>query len=270
MLFEDKGEGPKGNTYLVCMSLPTGSDCVRTRWRYDDFEASFLAFVQQVDLGSIFSAEEDAAKRASLEAEITSLQGERLLLMEKRDKVFEISLEQDVAVSYLAGKLREFDVLIKQKDGQIIAAQSSIAAMSAAAAQFYDSSETIRSLIERVKVKTADNYKTRAQIASRLRALIDRVEVASVGQSRNNDRIARFLDSVQNEPGNSRALSETIDEVRRLHRETIDDRQNLRFFSVGFKDGTTQIIWPSADDPLKFDQKIAPVFHLDGQAIQVV
>jgi DNA invertase Pin-like site-specific DNA recombinase len=103
MLFEDKGDGPKGNTYFVCMSVPTGSDCVRTRWRYDDFEASFLAFVQQVDLGSIFSAEKDAAKRAALEAEMTSLRGERLVLMEKRDKVFELSLDRDINVDYLAG-----------------------------------------------------------------------------------------------------------------------------------------------------------------------
>jgi chromosome segregation ATPase len=190
--------------------------------------------------------------------------------MKKRDKAFAVSLEKDLEASYLAGILREFEALIKQTDDQIAAAQSSIAAMSAAAAQFYDSSETIKSLIERVKVKSPDNYKTRAQIASRLRALIDRVEVASVGQSHANDRIAKFLDRIQSDSSDSPDLHEKIDEVRKLHQETINDRQNLRFFSISFKDGTMQIVWPSADDPLKFEQKIAPIYELDGQSIQVV
>jgi len=269
MLFEDKGDGPKGNTYFVCMSVPSGSDCVRTRWRYDDFEASFLAFVQQVDLGSIFSAEKDAAKRAALEAEMTSLRGERLMLMEKRDKVFELSLDRNMDVDYLAGKLREFDILIKQKEDRISASRSSSAAMSDAAAQFYDSGDKIRDLIDRVKMKNAENYKTRAQIASRLRSLVDRVEVAAVGQARSNARIAKFLDRTQSDPSNTAAFREKVNEVRRLQEETIDDRQNLRFFTVSFKDGTTQIIWPSADDPIMFEQKIAPVYELDGQLIQV-
>ena len=114
MLFEDKGKAPKGNAYFVCMSVPTGSECVRTRWKYDDFEASFLAFVKQVDLGSIFSAEQSAAKRAAMK--MASFNGQLLILKRKRDRAFDLSLKDDANEVYLRSKLREFGVLIEKEE----------------------------------------------------------------------------------------------------------------------------------------------------------
>jgi DNA invertase Pin-like site-specific DNA recombinase len=269
MLFEDKGDGPKGNTYFVCMSVPTGSDCVKTRWRYDDFEASFLAFVQEIDLGSIFSAEKDAAQRASIEADAASSRGQVLVLKQKRDKLVDLSLEGDMNLAYLAGKLRDLEAQIAKEEQQIASAQSELNAMSHVAARFYDSRDQIKELIDRVKVKSEDNYKIRAQIASRLRSLINRIEVASVGQSRSNQRISKLLDAIRDDAGTETALRTEADAVRALHQELIDDRENLRFFLVSFKDGTTQFVWPSAEDPLKFEQRIAPVYELGGERIQI-
>jgi hypothetical protein len=269
MLFEDKGNAPKGGTYFVCMSVSTGSDCVRTRWRSEDFEASFLAFVQQIDLGSIFSAESDAAKRAAIDADIASSRGQLLLLEQKRNKVFELSIEDDLNVVFLATKLREFESLIAKEEKKIAAMQDALGQMSDTAVKFYESRDEIKNLIERVKVKSDDNYKTRAQIASRLRSLVDRIDVAAVGQSRSNARITKFLESIQNDPESDSLVRQNAEEVRALHKSGINDHEHLRFFLVKFKDGTTQFVWPSADDPLQFEQRIAPAFEIDGERIQI-
>jgi hypothetical protein len=270
MLFEDKGGGPKGGTYFVCMSVPTGSKCVRTRWRYDHFEASFLAFVEELDLGSIFSVEADAAKRAEIEADISSLGGQLQLLKQQRENIFALSAASDMNLEYVSGKLRDCELLIAQTASKIEAARNQLASMSAAAAAYYESREQIRELIGRVRTKSADNYKTRAQIASRLKSLIDRIDVAVVGQARSNQRIADFLETARDEEGASRELRQDAAEVLNLHRSMIGESENFRYFLVWFKDGTTRIVWPSVDDPLQFEQRMAPSVILSGEKIQAV
>jgi hypothetical protein len=54
-----------------------GLDCKIARWRYDHFEASFLAFVREVDLEQIVHSDEEARKRSILESMISALQGEQ-------------------------------------------------------------------------------------------------------------------------------------------------------------------------------------------------
>jgi DNA invertase Pin-like site-specific DNA recombinase len=270
MLFEDKGGGPKGGTYFVCMSIPTGSNCVRTRWRYDHFEASFLAFVEELDLGSMFSVEADAAKRAAIEAEISSLGGQLQLLKHQRDNIFALSAARDMNVPYVSGKLRECETQIAQTEGKVETARNQLSSMSAAAATYYESRDQIKELINRVKTKSADNYKTRAQIASRLKSLIDRIDVAVVGQGPSNKRIANFLETARDEAASSPELQKSAAEVLDLHRSMIGESENLRYFLVWFKDGTTRFVWPSADDPLQFEQRMASSVMLAGERIQVV
>ena len=74
--FENKGPGYKGGTYLVCDNAKRRLGCEAVRWRYKDFEASFLAFVQELDLDSIINANDDAAVRKALEEQRSTLQGE--------------------------------------------------------------------------------------------------------------------------------------------------------------------------------------------------
>ena len=269
MLFEDKGGGPKGGTYLVCMSIPTGSECVRTRWRYDHFEASFLAFVEELDLGSMFSGEADAARRAEIEGDIASLNGQVMTLKGHRDNVIALSEQEGMNVVFVAEKLRQKEVQIAEAEAKLEAARNQLSSMSAASASYYESRDQIKELINRVKTKNADNYITRAQIASRLKSLITRIDVAVVGQAPSNRRIATFLENARDERGASAELQKSAAEVLCLHRNTIEESENFRFFLVWFKDGTTRIVWPSVDDPLRFEQKMAATYMLAGENIQL-
>ena len=46
----------KSGAYLVCDGARRGLGCEKTGWRYDQFEASFLSYVQELDLESIVVA----------------------------------------------------------------------------------------------------------------------------------------------------------------------------------------------------------------------
>jgi DNA invertase Pin-like site-specific DNA recombinase len=50
ILFENKGGGPKGGQYLICDGARRHRGCPSVRWRYRDFEASFLAFVEELEI----------------------------------------------------------------------------------------------------------------------------------------------------------------------------------------------------------------------------
>jgi hypothetical protein len=81
--------------------------------------------------------------------------------------------------------------------------------------------------------------------------------------------IVKFIDDLSRdvEPGTS--LHTDIEEITALHGTLIDDKKGLRSFIVRFKSGHTRVVWPSSNDPLQFEQRIAPVYEIAGERIQV-
>ena len=69
IVFENKGQGTRGGTYLICDGAKRRRGCTATRWRYKDFEASFLAFVTELDVEAMINEDDEARKRRALEGE---------------------------------------------------------------------------------------------------------------------------------------------------------------------------------------------------------
>jgi hypothetical protein len=90
MTFENKGAGRDGNTYLICDSARRRLGCEARRWRYVDFESSFLAFVRELDLESVLDADGNAEKEANFNAEIEALRGEIASVAELMEKTFTV------------------------------------------------------------------------------------------------------------------------------------------------------------------------------------
>jgi hypothetical protein len=107
MHFVNKGRGPKGGTYLVCDSGRRGLSCEAIGWRYDDFEASFLAFVREVDLEPIARSDDDARSRETLEQAIAALRGRKGELERRRVRTYQLLDDETVASDFLRDKLRE-------------------------------------------------------------------------------------------------------------------------------------------------------------------
>ena len=109
MRFENKGPGPKGGTYLVCDSARRGLRCEKTAWRYDAFEASFLAFVKEVDLEQVMHGENEARQRSILEKAMTALRGEQAAIGQQMDRTYELLGMAGTAAGYVAQKLQTLE-----------------------------------------------------------------------------------------------------------------------------------------------------------------
>jgi DNA invertase Pin-like site-specific DNA recombinase len=248
MHFENKGDGPKGGKFLVCDGLKRGLGCPSTRWRYDQFEASFLAFVRELDLESLLSGEANATKRAALDQKISSLQGELKTKEIEQEKAYE--LFQKIGNSdFMATKLRDIETRINEIKSQL---RTNIVEQSSAAAevsQFYEGKDQIRALLDRFARddEQDDIYKLRSQIASKLRSLVDVIFVASRGS------VPIIENQIETLKKRRPLATKKIAELR----GALDGKDTkARYFTVRFKDGTIRGVRPHTDDALRYDAQI--------------
>ena len=125
MHFESKGSGPRGGTYLVCDLVRRNMGCPSVRWRYNDFEASFLAFVSELDLGAVLKSDADGEKRAELERQIDSLKGELSQIESEQAAAFELH-KRGVSLEFIGRKMAECDAKIIELKSQIDVARHTL------------------------------------------------------------------------------------------------------------------------------------------------
>jgi DNA invertase Pin-like site-specific DNA recombinase len=226
MTFEDKGANGR-NRYLVCSNARRGRKdiCqVATSWRYEQFETTFLTFVDELDLPSIMNSDADARERAIIQDELAALKGKVASIVEKRQAVFELLQKTNIAfvAKQLTNLEREEGALVAEivdKETELASLKSSTIAVS-----------EVKDLISQLQNKEyRDLYKLRAQVAMKLKSIVDVISVAATGIP------------------NAR-LEELMDAVGEKNREDAMKR-NLRFFSVQFKSGIRKDIMPNPDDP---------------------
>ena len=114
-----KGDGPKGGTYLKCSNAVMNARCETKGWRYQDFEASFLFFVKEVDLTATLSASNRRSDHVALREKLLSETERRAQLVEKREKAFDLLGQSGVAAEFVAGKLRDLSEAVEKSDKTI-------------------------------------------------------------------------------------------------------------------------------------------------------
>jgi len=252
MRFENKGKGPKGGTYLVCDSRERGFPCEKVAWRYAQFEASFLAFVTEVDLQSLVRDEAEIKRRVTLDKEIAAIRGELAHNQEQRDRTYDLFAKATLSSDFVAQKLNECEQNRIRLDAELKEKTLARGALDSDLTEFYKTKEEIKALIQRLQQPSGEEtYRLRAQIASRLRSLVSTILVAPAGSS---PSIRKALVLLKDDPAAS-------DVVQRLN-ERLSHEQGKRWFAVGFKDGSVRAIYPSDHDPLQFDEQV--VSSLDG------
>jgi DNA invertase Pin-like site-specific DNA recombinase len=174
MHYQNKGR-PRGQTYLVCSSAVRKGGCDRTSgWRYDDFETTFLTFVEQLDLGSLVSSSEHSNRRSDLAVRLEAVQGKIKLIEEKLRRMFETNMEMgEFKSEFLAAAIRKSEQEIANAKKQEQQLRHEIAILDQTALTYYKRPDQVAKLIERVRSRRGgDVYKLRAQISSRLQSLI--------------------------------------------------------------------------------------------------
>jgi hypothetical protein len=95
---------------------------------------------------------------------------------------------------------------------------------------------------------TEELFKLRAQIASQLKALIEALLIASLGD---RPRMQKSIDQLR-----ATAAGEADDVITHMEQQAAHPDQSRRYFSVGFRDSNARIVFPEVDDPLRYQQQI--------------
>lgn len=242
VVFENKGTGPKGGSYLICSDAKRNLGCKATRWRYADFEASFLAFVEELDIESIVTADENASQRKAISDQISALQGELTSVGELMEKTYRL-LESGAPVEFVTSKLTELESRRSKLRSDIEGKGLEHAEMVGLGDRLESSRTEIRGLVRRLQGPPTDElYKIRAQIASRLKILVSSLSVAPLGDRPKTMKNIEKLES-ENDPN----LQEVIDYLKAnvAHKE-----RSMRFFAVGFHGGEVRVVYPDKKDAL--------------------
>jgi hypothetical protein len=249
MGFENKGEGSKGGRYLICDRKKRGFECKSVRWKYDDFEASFLAFVQELDLHGLLQAADQTGRRSEITAEVNSLRGQLVEAEEQREKTFELYMAKFADKDYVAEKLNFFKSRIEQLNTTLKRKEDELHTDTRQLADFYNSKEQIQTSVKRLQQEDGpDIYKIRAQISTSIRNLVSGIRLAPVGRK----TLPWDLKFSRPEWG----PEERINYRKRM--EEMVEFAKRKYFVVSFKRGGQRIVLPSEDDPLGYtDQFIS-------------
>lgn len=256
VLFENKGTGAKGGTYLICDGAKRKRECPSIRWRYQDFEASFLAFVEEIDIESVVNERAHQEELGKLDRELAALNGELLSVNDLMEKTYAL-LAHGGAVAFVSAKLGELDARKKELSEQINVTSQERQEILSRAQRYRGSKEEIRQLVAKLQGPNDDDlFKLRAQIASQLKVLIDGVWVGSLGVK------PRLLAAIERLQGDGpRRAKEIAHMVRAAH---LPD-QSHRYFAVRFHDGSVRGVYPSDSDPLRLRQQIVATESLGFQ-----
>jgi DNA invertase Pin-like site-specific DNA recombinase len=230
-------------TYLVCYSYKRGLGCSRTRWKYDDFETSFLTFCSEVDLEAVIRTGEDARKLSNLQDTVAALRGEQTSLKEQMDRTFEL-LNMGTATKYVGEKLAALEARRDAIDAELREREQELARTGTVRDLGI---EELRSMIGRVQGGSGDEvFKLRSALQARLRSIVNVVHVAPNGHAPLVRRTIDFL----------RAQAGADDVIAHLEKQAESDEEKKRYFSVGFRGNSVRIVFPEDGDPTKFHVQV--------------
>jgi DNA invertase Pin-like site-specific DNA recombinase len=246
--YENKGPSSRGGTYLICGNAQRGRGCDATRWRYQDFEASFLAFVQELDLESIINANEDATKRKRLEDEVSAIRGELSSAAALMEQTYAL-LRAGGPAEFVAGKLNELTAKQSELSKHLASKEAEQRDFNGRDSRFYTSREEIKSLVKSLQMPPSDDlYKLRAQIASRLKTLVKTLLIAPRGAL---PAMQRSIDQLKEIAGEG-----ADDVIAHMQQLAAHPDQSRRYFAVGFREAAVRVVFPIYDDPLRYEQQI--------------
>lgn len=248
MKFENKGVGAKGGTYLICDASKRQLGCVGTRWKYTDFEASFLTFVREIDLKSILTSNDEDRARNRLTTELAALDGELAAVKKQMEQTYELLSNARRELAFVSNKLGE--LADKQADLEALreTKRREKSEIDARSELFTTSREEIEALVCRLQgTPSSEIYQLRAQIASRLRALVASLKVAPLGNIKPIDPSLTF-EGLRNLSRDK--ASEVVSRMAEVGGTA------RRYFAVTFANAATRIIYPNSRDPLQYEMQV--------------
>ena len=244
MKFENKGKPPRGATFLVCEGGQRGFNCSTRRWRYDEFEISFLSFVTEVDLSSVLDADQAALRRQDLEDKLKSIEGQLHVLKHDQNQTYELFLRRSASQNFLSSKLDELAIKIAGLETnalelaeQKIAAQEQVNALK-------ETNDVIKTLIFKMREPSGATFDLRSRIAMRLRSMLKKIYVAPEG----------FAPAIVKDAQRWKAEGR-VDLYEEDLERALTSYNRRRFFSAIFHNDDARAVVPDDADPYQFYEK---------------
>lgn len=172
-----RNRGLRGGVMLVCDSVRRGLGCDAPSWNYRHFEASFLAFVRELDLLQFDPATSSEGSRRDQE-QVLVLDGRLRELKRKRDRILDLLLDADVPDGSLKAKFKELELAISKYEGERAALLKTAEARVRQATDAAFSQATLHPLIAGLQQgDQREVYQVRSAIATRVRTLIKSVKL---------------------------------------------------------------------------------------------
>lgn len=245
MVFINKGMGSKGGTYLVCDNGNRGLGCEKVLWRYEDFESTFLSFVDEIDVKSIFADEGSNSTKGELEDAIQSISGRISDLEANRERTYQLYLQGGEASGFVAKKLEELQQRLAELTKARNEHEARLAGLAFERRLHSERKNELRDLICKLQTAPASQvFKLRSQIAARLRGIVGKILVAPAGIM-SLDK-ADFTDELRDGWLTAEHLDDINDEL--LNKP---DKALGRYFLVEFRDGSSRKISPTPSDPFE-------------------
>lgn len=182
--YVDKGASPKGGRYLRCSNALSKHRCNTRAWKYEDFEASFLRYVADVDFAASLQKGGDKSKRQKLIEDKQICAEKKNQLNNKLNNLLE--LQQGMSPSALA-RVRD---KINEISGELDALEENQKLM---AIQLQDiearssnkmHEEVIKAIHEAQTVGTLEEIASiRRIIHNQIRSVVERIELNGIGLS---------------------------------------------------------------------------------------
>ncbi len=248
MKYDNKGSGPKGNRYLVCSKSARRFGCHGKRWRYRDFETSFLAFVSEIDLATLVDPDDRQKEQKNAAQKVTSLEGEIGSVNALMDKTYNL-LESGAPEEFILSKLRELQARKDELAAQIAESRKAFEKLESERQMLSQSRDEIAGLLQRLQnANQPDLFELRSKLSSHLKSMIHTLTVAPQG---GQPRLTKIAQNTREAFG-----ADAADVAAHIARRAVTPEQALRYFSVGLRDGRVRIVFPDAKDPLRYEQQI--------------
>jgi hypothetical protein len=181
-----------------------------------------------------------------MRGEVAAVEGELVPIEALMHRTFEV-LATGAAVDFVSTKLRELESRQRDLKDRLRTKQHELELLNNRISTFYESKSEVRSFVERLQSPAGEElFKLRAQIASRIKNLVETLVVFSLGDRPKTEKAIEYL---KGETG-------ADDVIAYISKRLRSKKDRRRYFAVGFRNGTVRAIYPSDADPLKYHQQV--------------
>lgn len=256
MHFVNKGKGSKGGTYLKCSSAINGSGCVKTSWRYTDFETSFLYFVRELDLSLAIASAKTKTEKEVLEEQIIAIEQEIKDKSIIRDRMFSLIGDTDSSANYINDKINESTKEIDQLNKNLSKVSQEIQKLPNEDKIDADQLEKAIARIQNTNI--AQSYTLRSAVASRLQEIIVDLRLRTEGLAPLNLEAEKILSASKIDKEESNKI------LAQLNKNNFKNGNFNPSFKVHLADGTVRQIIIDKKDPKKIIKNMAYNGELDN------